>query len=554
MSSRARLVLLGALCAGALLVGIELLITAVALPRIVADLGDWTQLRRASWIVNGYLLSYIATMPLAGRAADRYGLTRLFMVALGVFAAGSLLSGVAQTLDQLIAARLLQGVGAGAILPLATAGASHLYEGHRRARALGVVGACTFLGMAIGPFLGATILDSFELRPAFIAAGMASGTIADLVTPSWRWVFLLGAPLALVTLSYVWAASPQRVDVHTPARIDATGAVLFTAALASGLLTFSTLGEPQPDGGAIPIPALAALACLVATALTVRHMLRVPDPFVDPGLFHDRVFSGAVLVSLLTGYALATAIIGAAVYVDRVRYAGPEEQRIVLGTLAVAMAVGALGSGLALRLVGIVPLSLAGLAVGIGGMAVLATLDAGTPLATLLLGVGAFGLGFGATVTPRSTAAVEALGRRAFGVASAGVTVARTVGMAIGLAVLTGFGTQRIEALSRVLTDQAARDAVLPATLQGRALLDPLVIGELERWAAREAASILAGLFAVAGVMLAAAVAPTLLMNARSARPGRATIDSDEPPQRHNGDTDQGGHSGDEGAGPALAL
>ena len=162
MTGRARFLLLLALSGGALLVGVELMITAVALPSIVKDLSEWTQLRRASWVVNGYLLAYIATMPLAGRAADRFGLPRLFMLALAAFAAGSILSGAAQTLDQLVAARVLQGIGGGAIVPLATAGASLLYQGDGRARALGLVGACTFLGMAIGPFAGATILQIFD--------------------------------------------------------------------------------------------------------------------------------------------------------------------------------------------------------------------------------------------------------------------------------------------------------------------------------------------------------------------------------------------------------
>ena len=102
MSSRARLVLLAALCAGALLVGVELMITAVALPKILVDLADWTQLRRASWIVNGYLLAYIAMMPLAGRLGDRFGIPRLYMLALGLFAVGSVLSGMAPNLDWLI--------------------------------------------------------------------------------------------------------------------------------------------------------------------------------------------------------------------------------------------------------------------------------------------------------------------------------------------------------------------------------------------------------------------------------------------------------------------
>ncbi len=139
-----------------------------------------------------------------------------------------------------------------------------------------------------------------------------------------------------------------------------------------------------------------------------------------------------------------------------------------------------------------------------------------------------FGFGFGITVTPRSTAALESLGRASFGIASAGVTVSRMAGMAIGLAVLTGFGTQRIEGLSVVLTDAAARDLVLPVDLRGRALADPLVVGALESWASAQAASILAGLFLVAAGVLVLAIWPTLLMRGAPAVTEHATIPDDD--------------------------
>lgn len=531
MTGRSRLLLLLALSAGALLVGVELMITAVALPSIVKDLADWTQLRRASWVVNAYLLAYIATMPLAGRAADRFGLPRLFMLALGAFAVGSLLSGAAQTLDELVTARVLQGVGGGAIVPLATAGASLLYEGNARSRALGLVGACTFLGMAIGPFAGATVLQALDLGAALAGHGSSGGLAATLFTPSWRWIFYVGAPLSVVAMLFVWAAAPQWRLTHVRGSVDALGAALFTAAIAATLLALTTLGEPAsaPGGAsgtaAILGPPLYAVIALGCGTLAVIWFARARDPFLDLHAFRNRVFSSAVIVSLLTGYGLATAIIGAAVFVDRVRYTGAEEQRLVLGSLALATAIGALASGFALRIAGIVLLSLVGLALAAGGLLLLAGLVPTSPLSTLLIGVTIFGLGFGLTVTPRSSAAVEALGRQAFGMASAGVTVARMAGMAAGLAVLTGLGSNRIQALSVVLTDQAARDAVLPPSLRGRPLQDGLVVDALERWAAGQAAAILAGLFLVAAIVMVLAAIPTLAMHTRRSRsPERATI------------------------------
>ncbi len=536
MGRWARLLLLGALSLGACLVGVELMITAVALPAILADITDWTQLRRASWIVNGYLLAYIATMPLAGRAADRFGLPLLTSLALAVFAVGSLFAGAAQDLDQLIAARVLQGVGGGAIVPLATAGASHLYAGPARARALGIVGALTFLGMAIGPFAGATVLQGLELGPGLRQSGLQDSPLFVLAAPAWRWIFYLSVPLSILAISYLLAAAPGWKVERSGGRLDVLGAGLFTTALATGLLALTTLDQPHTDGELIG-PLQLSLISLATGVAALLRMAFAREPFIPLRYFRDRNFSNAVLLSLLTGYALATAIIGAAVFVDRVRFGGPEVQRVVLGGLAGAMAVGALASGFLLRWVGIVPLTLVGIALGAGGMGILATATADLPDATLIGALALFGLGFGLTVTPRSSAAVEALGRKAFGVASAGVTVARMIGMAVGLAVLTALGSTRIEELSRVLTDQAARDKVLPAHLQGRGLDDALVAQVLLRWSSEQAAIILAGLFLIAGVVMVVSVVPALLM--RPVRPADAT--SGPGTARTSSERDDGG-------------
>ncbi len=526
MSRDDRLILLGVLCLASAFVGVELLAVSVALPSLVTDLADWTQLRRASWVVNGYLLAYIAVMPLAGRAADRFGLPRLLIIAMGLFGLGSLLSGAAGSLDTLVAARVIQGLGGGAILPLATAGASQLYEGHLRARALGAVSASNFLGMALGPFLGATVLERFDLGPALVGAG-ASPMVFDLLVPAWRWIFYLGVPAAIVTIAWTWAAAGSWRRATHPGSLDLLGATLVTTALASGLLWLSMLGE---DADGPPVGLIAAVTCIVATLAAVRHLRRTPEPFLDPIVFRDRVTRAAVLVSVLTGYALATAIIASAVWVDRVRYGGPAEQRLFLGSLALAMAAGAIGSGYLLRRVSIVALGLIGLGFAIGGVLLLGSASADTARGVLLVGLAAFGLGFGLTVTPRSTAAVESLGPRLYGMASAAVTVARMAGMAVGLAVLTAFGTGRIEALSVVVTDEAARDAVLPPELRGRPLASPLVVDALETWASMQAASILAGLLLVAALVLMAAIVPTLNLRSPTPRVEPATMPGHEQP------------------------
>ena len=247
--------------------------------------------------------------------------------------------------------------------------------------------------------------------------------------------------------------------------------------------------------------------------------LRLPDPFLDVRLFRSAPFSAAALVSLLTGYAFATAIIGGAVFVDRVLYGGPDEQRLALGALAGATALGAFASGFLVRVASFRLVTIVGLALSVGGLVGMANWSPATDIALAAGGLAVFGLGFGLSVTPRSTAAVEAAGAGAFGVASSVVTVARMIGMAVGLAILTAYGSTTIDRLSADV--YATPDAYLqyiPENLRDRPLRDPLVVEALESWASREAASIMVGLFLVAAVVTALAVPPALALGG-STRP-----------------------------------
>jgi MFS family permease len=522
MDRATRLVLLAVFGAGVFLAGLELMITAVALPSILADLvaangtSAWTELRKASWIINGYLLVYILMMPLAGRLADLWGARRLAIVALGMFTVGSLLAGMAQDLDQLIWARLVQAVGGGVLVPVGTAAAAHLYEAHGRPRALGVIGALTFLGMAAGPFLGAAVLSSVHPESALEGAGLAGTAVSQVLVPAWRWIFYVNVPIALGGLVLAWAAAPGWETPRHSGRVDVLGALLFGLALAGGLVALTLVGaQPDPTLSIPPerISLALAVTAVVATALAIVRAIRARDPFLDVRLFRNVGFSAAALVSLLTGYAFATAIIGGAVFVDRVLYGGPDDQRLALGALAGATAIGALVSGFAVRFASFRVVTLVGLGASVIG---LIAMSRWTPATSVVEAAGAlalFGFGFGLSVTPRSTAAVEAAGQAAFGAASSVVTVARMLGMALGLAVLTAYGSTTIDRLSaQVYATPDAYLAYVPEKLQDRPLKDPLVVEALESWASREAASIMVGLFLVAAVVTIVAVPPALLL------------------------------------------
>jgi MFS family permease len=463
--------------AAAFLSGLELMITAVALPAIIVDLADWTQLRAASWIVNGYLLVSIVVMPLAGRLADRVGVRRVFLWGLVVFVLGSALAGRATALGDLVAARLVQALGGAALVPAATAAASHRFAGAARSRALGFVGAQTFLGMAAGPFAGAWVMQSIHPGAALAAAGV-TGTWLEALADPWRYVFYLNVPIGLVTLAIAWAGWPGE---SRRGRGDAPHDVPF---------------DRPGDAPA------------VARRLGPRGESR---RWSVHAALRSRPFVAALIVSLLTGYAFATAIIGGAVFVDRVLYGGPDVQRVALGSLAAATAVGALGAGLVLRIVGLRITTLTGLAAAATALVSMSGWTRATPIAEVAGWMALFGLGFGLTVTPPAQAAVEALGERRYGVASAAVTMARLVGMAVGLGALAAFGSDVIDRLyAEVRATPDAYKLFIPESLRDRGLNDGLVVQALEEWASGEAARILVGVFLVAAAVLVVAAAPAL--------------------------------------------
>ena len=515
--------LLGVVGIGAFLSGLELMITAVALPAIVVDLADWTKLRAASWIINGYLLVSIVVMPLAGQLADRHGVRRVFLTGLAIFVVGSILAGRATGLADLIAARLVQAIGGGSLIPVATAAASHLFAGDARPRALGAVGALTFLGMAAGPFAGAWIMESIHPAAALEAAGVSGPLLPALADP-WRYVFYLNVPLGIALLALGWAATGGWSESRRDSRLDLPGAVAASIGLASLLLGITLAGSEPLEGVSVEpavVSGILVIIAVLAFAVSVLLGRRHAQPFIAPAWFRAPAFTSAVLVSLLTGYGFATAIIGGAVFVDRVLYGGPDVQRVALGALAGATAVGALTSGLVLRFLGPRLTTLAGLAAATLALVRMSAWGPGTSLAEVAAWLAIFGLGFGLTVTPRSAAAVEALGPSAYGVASAAVTVARMIGMAIGLGALTAFGSTIIDRLyAAVRATPDSYKAFIPEELRSRAFNDGLVVQALEQWASGEAARILVGVFLVAAAVLAIAVLPALRLGSGSADRG----------------------------------
>jgi MFS family permease len=519
LSRSAKLILFAVMGAGVFLAGLELMVTAVALPSIVTGLASWSRLREASWVVNGYLLVYVTVMPVAGRLADLRGTRGPLLGALAVFTAGSALAGAAPSLELLVAARLVQAIGAGALVPVATAAAAHLVGDEARPRALGLIGALTFLGMAAGPFVGAAILDAFHPAAALARLGIdTTSPLTALFAPAWRWVFYVNVPIGIIALVVAWAVGRDADTPRRPGAVDGIGAALAGIALVGALGALTLLGSKAQPGGPEPWLISAGLAAMAVAAgtLAVRHGNRRADPFLDPALFRRPAFASAVVVSVITGYGFATAIIGAAVFVDRVLYGGPADQRLTLGALAAATAAGSLVAGLAARRLGLKAVTIAGLVLAVAGLVVMARWSPQTTPLTAAAALAVFGAGFGLTVTPRTTAATDAVSASAYGAAASAVTVARMAGMAVGLAVLAAYGSTTIDRLyDQVYATPDAYKAFVPPELRGRPLRDAQVVGALEAWAAGEAAQIMSGVFLVAALVTATAAVPAVRLGRR---------------------------------------
>ncbi|MBW3612299.1 MAG: MFS transporter [Chloroflexi bacterium] len=512
---------------GVLLGGAELMVVAIALPAIVADFGGWTDLGRVSWIINAYLLAYVVAMPLAGRGADLWGARRLYVVALLLFVLGSAGAGWARFagpedgLTWLIGWRVVQGFGGGALVPLSMALASHLFTGRARATALGLEGAATYVGMAIGPAYGAWVLLNFRLP------------IPGAEVAPWQWIFWLNVPIGIVTMLLIYVVAGGVETPRVRAGLDLGGALLLSTALLTGIGAVTLTGT---TGWTDPVVLVGLAASAASLAGFVWLELRHRSPLVQVRLFADRAFAAANGVSLLTGYTLATAIIGGPVFVNRVLFAGEAQASTALTALTLAVAGGALVGGLLTGFVGERIVSLLGVAGTALGLWLALAWGADTDLGRLVRDLAIFGVGFGLTVSPRATAAVQAAGAGAYGVASATLQITRTVGMSIGLALLTSMGQTRIDELSELINDPARRDALV--TELGRpdfVGVDPqrslALVALLEEWSRREAADVLRLVFGIALGIAIATLVPAWFVRGEP-RPGGEPPAGGDAPQR----------------------
>ena len=382
-------------------------IVATAAPSITAALQG---LPLYSWVFSAYLLSMTVTMPLYGKLADLYGRKPVYLVATVLFVGGSLLCGVASSMEQLIVCRLVQGLGAGAIQPIAITLAGDLFPLEQRARIQGLFSAMWGLASLTGPPLGGFLVEGW----------------------GWRWVFWVNVPIATLSAVLMAVALQERRPSHRPV-LDWVGAATLTGSVSALLLAVFALDGTAPS--LLPPGPLLAVAGLLLV-MFIWWEARAPEPLLPLPLLRLRIVGIGAILWLLAGVG----IIGAASYttltVQGVLGGSTLAAGLALLPMDTCWLVGSFVSSRLLLRVGYRPL----VAMGIGIVAVslfsISRLGPEVSYAVFVATLAPSGFGFGCVVAPLVIAVQNSVTWGQRGVATASTVFFRTIGGAVGVALL----------------------------------------------------------------------------------------------------------------------
>ncbi|WP_246070612.1 MDR family MFS transporter [Paenibacillus kobensis] len=451
--SRARWITAGLLL-GLLLASLDQTIVSTAMPTIIEELGGMSMY---SWVFAIYMLASTAAMPIYGKLADLYGRRKTYMIGLSLFLAGSLLCGIAQSIGQLVVYRGIQGLGAGALLPISMTIVAELYPPEKRGKFMGLFSAVFALSSIVGPALGGVIVDH----------------------AAWGWIFLLNLPLGIPAL-FLIAAAMKESSSRGRAVIDWAGAFTLTAAIISLLLALVLGGGDSGARGhyewtSAPIITLFG-TFVICTVLFIWAEKKAKEPIIPLHLLALRPIAAGNAV----GFFMSAGMFGAIVYIPlfiqgvigvSASVAGYSLVPLMLSVIVASITGGKLMSRVSYRTI-LVP----SMMLMVTGFVLLSQVSVNTSKLTIVLDMIVTGLGMGAIYPTVGTAAQSAVDQRDRGAATSVSQFFRSIGGTIGVSVfgsLLSSGIVQGAGQMNQITDGSKSMESLQGLADPQLLLDP---------------------------------------------------------------------------------
>ncbi|HEX9014815.1 MAG TPA: MDR family MFS transporter [Chloroflexota bacterium] len=388
------------------LAALDTTVVGTAMPTIIGALGG---LGLYSWVFSAYLLTSTTTVPVYGRLSDMYGRKPIFAFGAVLFLAGSAMCGAATSMEQLIVFRAIQGLGAGAVLPVSLTVVGDIYPVQRRAQIQGLFSAVWGVSAILGPTVGGVIVD----------------------TISWRWVFYVNLPFGILSILLFYLFLHESISHHRHS-VDYFGAAVLTVAVSMLLLGLLETGE-----AGLPVPPWLMIAIsIVLLALFLWRERTAAEPLLPLSLFRNKMVS----VSNAANFSIGATLIGLNSFVP------PFVQGVIGGTainagavlapMSIGWPIGSTVSGRLILRFGYRPIVLAGTALVFVGSLMMLALGSGTGQEYVMAAMVVVGLGMGFGATSLLVAVQSAVGWSERGIATASIQFFRSIGGAVGVALM----------------------------------------------------------------------------------------------------------------------